>query len=167
MLAECGVSAVFSSPLLRARQTAQAIADASGVNVEIVEELTEVNVGLWEGKPWDVIERESSQAYHAFMADPANNPYLGGESIQNVQHRAQPALDRLGAANLGRAIAVVAHNVVNRAYIAHLMEISVGKYRGIPQSNCGVNLIRYRPSGAKLLTINTVAHLDEPHRQVT
>ena len=47
------------------------------------------------------------------------------------------------AANLGRRVAVVAHNTVNRAYLTHLLDIPLCSYRSIPQENCGVILIRY------------------------
>jgi broad specificity phosphatase PhoE len=63
--------------------------------------------------------------------------------------------------NLGRVIVVVAHNVVNRAYLAQLMGMPVARYRSIPQDNCGLTLIRYRKGRAKAVTINGVFHLDD------
>lgn len=162
MLARCGLGTVFSSPLLRARQTADAVATACRLQVEVIEDLIEVDVGLWEGRPWDEIERADSDAYRAFMADPAANPYLGGESLQSVQDRVVPALDRLARSQMGRIVAVVAHNVVNRAYLAHVMNMPLSDYRAIPQSNCGVNLIRYRSDRIKLVTVNAAIHLDTP-----
>jgi broad specificity phosphatase PhoE len=161
-LASCGRAGLCSSPLLRARQTAEAIGTAAGLPVEVVDELIEVDVGRWEGLAWDEIERADPEAYRAFMADPATHSYLGGESLQSVQQRVLPAFERLLARGLGRVLAVVAHNVVNRCYLAHLMNAPLGSFRYIPQDNCGVNLLRYRGGRVKPVTVNAVFHLDEP-----
>jgi len=153
------LDAVYSSPLLRARQTAEAIARPHGLSVETVDDLIEVDVGDWEGRPWDEIERTSPEAYRLFMADACINPYLGGESLGTVQARAVPAIGQLMAANTGRVIAAVAHNCVNRTYLAHLLDMPLAKYRSIPQDNCSINLIRHRNGRVKLVTVNAIMHL--------
>ena len=160
-LADVPVDGVYSSPLLRARQTAEAIAQPHGLAVEVVADLIEVDVGVWEGRAWDEIEKTDPEAYRAFMTDASVNPYLGGENLQTVLARAEPAFERLMQQSLGRLIVVVAHNVVNRAYLAQLMGVPVARYRSIPQDNCGLTLLRYRDGRAKVVTINGVFHLDE------
>ena len=60
-----------------------------------------------------------------------------------------------------RLITIVAHNVVNRAYLAQLMGMPLARYRSIPQDNCGVTLVRYRKARVKAVTINGVFHLGE------
>ncbi|MFH1920058.1 MAG: histidine phosphatase family protein [Planctomycetota bacterium] len=160
-LAARPLHAVYSSPLLRARQTAEAITEAQGLSVQVVDEFVEVDVGAWEGRSWEEIQQTDPQAYEAFMADATKNPYLGGETLQTVLDRALPAFQRLAAGNLGRQIAVVAHNVVNRAYLAHLMGVPVARYRSIPQDNCGLNLLRCRKDRVKVVTINGCFHLAE------
>jgi broad specificity phosphatase PhoE len=158
-LASRRVAAVYSSPLLRARQTAEAIAEHHGLAVQIIEGLIEADVGLWEGRTWEEIEKTDPEAYRAFRADAAVHPYLGGENLQTVLDRAAPALERIMAENLGRTVVAVAHNVVNRAYLAHLLKIPLGRYRDVPQDNGGLNLIRYRNGCARLVTVNGVGHL--------
>jgi len=159
LLGQGALDVVYTSPLLRARETADAIARPHGLSVQVVEDLIEVDVGDWEGRAWDEIERTDPEAYRLFMSDAAVNPYLGGENLSIVQARAIPAFQRLLADNLGRVIAAVAHNVVNRAYLAHLLDVPLAKYRRVPQDNCGVNLLRYRHGQVKLVTINAVGHL--------
>jgi broad specificity phosphatase PhoE len=158
-LAGYALDAVYSSPLLRARQTAEAIAKPHALCAQIVDDLIEVDVGVWEGRSWVEIEKTDPEAYRAFMADATVNPYLGGENLQTVLARAAPAFEQLMEQNLGRLIAVVAHNVVNRAYLARLIGMPVARYRSIPQDNCGVTLLRYRKGRATVVTINGVYHL--------
>ena len=161
LLAGRPIDVVFSSPLLRARQTAAAIARPHGLSVELVDDLIEVDVGQWEGRPWDEIEQTDREAYRLFMSDAGVHPYLGGENLNTVQARAVPALERLMAENLGRTVVAVAHNCVNRCCLAHLLNLPLAKYRSIPQDNCGVNLLRYRDGRGELVTLNAVSHLGE------
>ncbi len=123
-----------------------------------------MDVGCWEGLAWEDIERRDPEAYRLFMTDASIHPYLDGENLSAVQSRAIPAMAALMAANLGRRVAVVAHNTVNRAYLTHLLDIPLCSYRSIPQENCGVILIRYAGDEAKLITLNAVWHLLTPLR---
>lgn len=154
-----GIEAVFASPLLRARQTAEEIARPSGLPVSVVDGLIEVDVGLWEGMSWEDIEARDPQAFRLFMTDASIHPYLGGENLTMVLDRAAPTFTELMQSNVGRRIAVVSHNVVNRAYLTQLLGMPLNRYRSIPQENCGVNLIRYAAGVAKIVTINAVGHL--------
>lgn len=160
LLADCPIDAVYSSPLLRARQTAEPIARQHGLEVQVVEGLIEVDVGDWEGRAWDEIERTNPEAYRAFMTDATVHPYLGGETIQTVLDRTAPTIEKLLAENVGRTSVAVAHNVVNRAYLAGLLDVPLARYRSVPQDNCGVNVLRYRNGSVKVVTVNGVFHLD-------
>ncbi|MBN1589853.1 MAG: histidine phosphatase family protein [Pirellulales bacterium] len=158
-LASRRVDAVYSSPLRRAVETAQAIADRHDLPVEVIDGLIEVDVGEWEGLDWNAIMRADPDAYEAFMTDAGANPYLGGECLREVLDRTTPVLDGLLRDNLGRHVVVVAHNVVNRAYLTRLLGIPLAQYRSIPQDNCGLNVIRFRAGKASVMTINSVFHL--------
>ncbi len=158
-LAPVRVDRVYSSPLLRARQTAEAVAAPHGIAVEPVELLIEADVGEWEGMTWEEAERHAPEAYRAFVRDAGENPYLGGESLGQVRRRVVSAFERLLAENEGRVIAVVAHNVVNRCYLAELLGVPLANYRAVAQSNCGVNLIRHRNGQTRVVTLNAVFHL--------
>jgi phosphoserine phosphatase len=160
-LSSADLHTVFSSPLLRAQETAEAIAKPHGLEVQTVDDLIEADVGVWEGRSWSEIEKTDLEAYVAFMEDGAINPYLGGETIRTVQERSAPALERLLTENTGSSIAAIAHNVVNRAWLTQLLGLPVSEYRNVPQDNCGVNLIRYRKGKVKIVTINGVFHLEE------
>jgi broad specificity phosphatase PhoE len=153
------IDAVFASPLVRARQTAEAIAEPHGLPVQTVEDLTEIDVGQWEGLAWNEVERDYPEAYRLFMTDASIHGYLGGENLSVVQARVVPAFERLMAENVGRTIVAVAHNVVNRVYLAHLLTMPLAKYRSVPQDNCGITLLRRRAGEVKLVTINGVEHL--------
>jgi broad specificity phosphatase PhoE len=158
-LASWPIRAVYASPLRRAQETAAAIALPHRLAVIACPALTECDVGLWEGLTWQAIAAAHPADHARFIADPAAHPYLGGESLTDVRHRAQPALDALLAEHAGQAIVVVAHNVVNRAYLAGHLGLPLAAARGIAQANCGINVLRRREGQTKLLTVNSQFHL--------
>lgn len=160
LLAGAGLQAVFSSPMLRAQETAELIAARHGLPVVPVGDLIEVDVGDWEGLSWDAIERGWPDASRAFLADAGVHGYLGGENLQSVRDRVEPAFERLCQENLGRTIAVIAHNVVNRCYLTAVLGLPVSQYRVITQDNCGVSLLRFWDGKTKVVTLNAAFHLD-------
>lgn len=158
-LATYRLAAVYASPLLRAVETAAMIAAPHGVAVDPIEELVECDIGDWEGRSWGEIEQTDAEAYRLFHADAGTHGYLGGENLAQVLARVEPALDAILARHVGESVAVVAHNVVNRVWLAHLLGVPLSAARGIPQENCGINLIRYRTGTPKVWTVNSVSHL--------
>jgi broad specificity phosphatase PhoE len=158
-LSQQPIHAVFSSPLLRARQTAEAIARPHGLPVGLVEALTECDVGAWENRSWADIERSEPDAYRQFVGDPYRFGYRGGESLQQVDDRVLPALDELAQRHPGQRIVAVAHNVVNRVFLGKLLDVLPAKRREILQENCGLNVVEYCQGKARLVTLNAVFHL--------
>ncbi len=154
------IHAVYSSPLVRARETAEIIAEPRGFSVATVDALTEADVGRWEGRSWREIEENDREEYGRFVESPEKYGYSGGESLPQVQMRVVPAMRRLMEQNLGRQIVVVTHNVVNRMFWAHLLGLSVREARSLSQENCGISVVRLRGGKMKLLTMNSFFHLD-------
>src|SRR4051794_21689265 len=107
------LSAVFSSPLLRSRDTAAPVADARGVPVQIVEQLTEVGFGEWTGRSFQSLEEDSEWRRFNTIRTLVRPP--GGELMLDVQRRAVSALLDLAASNESATILVVSHGDVIRA----------------------------------------------------
>ncbi len=159
LLASQRLAAVYSSPLIRARQTAEIIAKPHDLAVQLVSAIEEVDVGQWEGRSWKEISRTEPDPYRQFIADSAQHGYLGGENMTQVLDRCAPALNALMRQHLGEEIAVSAHNVVNRVYLASLLGVPISRAREINQDNCGVNIIRFRRDEVKVLSLNSAFHL--------
>lgn len=153
------LAAVYSSPLVRARETAEEIARPHKLPVETVAALTECDIGRWEGRSWDQVRQDDAEAYRLFIEDASQHPYAGGENLSQVNARVAPAILEICGRHIGRPVAIAAHNVVNRALVAHVLEIPLKHARRIPQENCGVNVLRFREGKLSVLTINAVEHL--------
>jgi broad specificity phosphatase PhoE len=154
---------LYSSAMLRARQTAESIARELSVTPTIVVDLHECDVGVWEGLDWQTIRERYPEEHRRFVENPAETPYYGGESYGEVLRRVEPAITRLLDAHAGQCIAIVAHNVVNRVYLAKLAGIDLRLAPKIAQANGGVNLICRRAGQTELVTLNALFHLVASH----
>lgn len=159
-LAEYPLARFYSSPLRRALETAEIVASRHGAQVEPVAALAECDVGNWEGLSWEEIERDDPQGYRLFREAPERYGYAGGENLAQLLDRIVPALEAIMQRHLGQSVLAVTHNVINRSYLAHLLGLPLAQARGIPQHNCGLNVIRWRDGHAKPLSINSIMHLD-------
>lgn len=94
---------LFSSPLGRARDTAQAVADALGMTVSFDERLAEINCGEWEGRTWaEVIGNREANSRHWIFDAP------GGETHDEVQLRIEDFLASLPP-EPERRVVIVSH----------------------------------------------------------
>jgi broad specificity phosphatase PhoE len=126
---------VLSSPALRCRQTAAAIAAALDVEesrMEVEAGLIEIDYGAWDGLSPEECRRRDPELRSAWEADPFVTRCPEGESGRDVADRAFGALgpvEEWVAADRARCAIVVAHNHVNRLRLCHLLGWPMREYR--------------------------------------
>ena len=160
-LADRPLDAVISSPMKRARETADAIAQPHQIKASVLDNISECDVGRWEGRDWDSIMQDDAEAYSRFIDDPGIHGYPDGESYQDVLDRVGTPIDDLLATHRGQTVALIAHNIVNRVYLARLMNWPISRAREIRQDNTGINVIRGRDDEITLMSFNVRFHLDD------
>ena len=160
-LREVEFSAIYASPMIRAQQTASLCAVPRQMEVRAVESLKECSVGRWQGLSWDEIRTRDPDEVQRFLANPARERHPGGESYEDVLARVAPALNDILAAHSGQNVLVVAHNMVNRAYLANMLGIDLSHARRIRQTNCCVNVIHRSAELTDVVTVNSIWHLIE------
>ncbi|TWT87726.1 Phosphoserine phosphatase 1 [Pseudobythopirellula maris] len=158
-LAARPLAKIYSSPLARALETANAIAAPHGLEPVVAPELIEVDVGDWEGLSWGEIQRDDAKRYAEFMDAEGDHGYPGGERMSEVLGRVEPALAAIMERHVGEEIVVVAHSVVNRLYLAKLLGAPIGHRYRLQQLNCAINTLRCRDGKAKVVTLNASLHL--------
>jgi broad specificity phosphatase PhoE len=149
----------YSSPLLRAMQTATIVAAPHGLAPEPLEALTECDVGRWEGLDWQTVRYLDAEGYQRFHANPAAFGYPGGESFRDVYERVAPALDQLLRQHAGESILVVGHHVVNRTYLASLLGLTPDQARQVILDNCGISVVLREADRTTVHTLNAAFHL--------
>jgi broad specificity phosphatase PhoE len=158
-LADSRIDVCYSSPLLRAVQTATIVAAPHGLAPTSLDAVNECDVGRWEGLDWQTIRYLDAEAHRAFMADPAEHGYPGGESFADVHRRVAPALGQLLEQHAGATILVVAHHVVNRTYLAGLLGLPPGQARQVVLDNCGISVVVREDGRTTVRTLNAAFHL--------
>jgi probable phosphoglycerate mutase len=125
-LAGKSIDAVITSPLMRARDTGQAIAEAAGVGLAIDERLTEVDYGPFEGLDRDGARSRFGEAYEGWRADPFGAPVPGMEPLPDALARARAATaDALAAYEHP---VIVGHQGILRIVLLALGEIAPEDY---------------------------------------
>jgi broad specificity phosphatase PhoE len=159
ILAVQRIDACYCSPLRRAAQTASIICAPHGIEPIALDELTECDVGRWEGLSWDEIHQHYPEESALFMANPAQHGYPGGESFGDVYGRVATAMETLLASHEGETLIVVAHHVVNRTYLAGLLGLSPDRARQVTLANCSISLVVQESGQTELRTLNSLFHL--------
>ena len=158
-LARRSIDHCYTSPMLRAVQTAAIVAAPHGLSPTPLEELNECDVGRWEGLDWPTVRYLDADGYQRFDADPAAFGYPGGESFGTVHDRVVPAIESLLERHHGEAILVVAHHVVNRTFLAGLMGLAPGQARQVSLDNCGISVVVRDGDATTVATLNAASHL--------
>lgn len=104
-------SAIYSSDLLRSRQTAELIAECLGLPVTLEPRLREMNLGAWEGMLSEEIKAKFSRELAERVRDPLNMRAPQGESPRAVAERVIPAMVEIGAKHLEKSVLIVAHGI--------------------------------------------------------
>jgi probable phosphoglycerate mutase len=103
-----GLDVIVTSPLRRARRTAEAVAEASGAPLVVDDDLVEADFGAWEGLSFAEASAKSPEEMKAWLASADAAP-PGGESFADVARRVLRALDRLLEAYPERTLVLVSH----------------------------------------------------------
>ncbi len=160
------VAAVYSSPILRARQTAEAVAEIAGLPLLIDAALREVD--LTSARPdigAEVVPEERVRRLRAYLREIEAQALRVGvwsaipgvESSAQVRERITGALRNIAARHPGRRVAVVSHNGAINAAIAALLGLDRDFF--FPAANASLSLIRLHGERGLVVTINDHAHL--------
>ena len=122
---------VATSPVRRARETAQASADAVGVALQVVPGLREVTFGVAEGHTLSELASVDATMVDAFRADPVQSPFPGAEAPEAAAERGAAALRTLAAEHPVSTVLVVAHNTLLRLALCELIGIPISRYRQV------------------------------------
>lgn len=153
-LAELPLTALYSSPLERTRDTADATAAVTGLPVIEEPGLLELDVGHWTGEKLSDLAKKPE--WNAVQHEPASFTFPGGESFQNMLDRMVDALTRLRTNHPGGTVVCFSHADPIRAALAHEMGTPLNTFQRLSVGPCSVSAIAY-PAGHDpvVLTVNS------------
>ena len=149
---------LFSSPLVRARATADALAERVGVAPEVIEALVEQDQGVLEGLPAQELATRHAALLAAWREDPGTVTLPGGEAMAAVQARGLAALDALVARTEGTLV-VVTHQIWMSAVLCGIVGDPLARWRAWSHRNTAWCELAAGEAGA----LRVVAHDVAPH----
>lgn len=168
----CAISSVYCSVLKRARQTAEILvsgARAAGRSLPLypMEELREVDFGLWEGKTWEEIRQAYPEDYAGWEKNPTAVTPTGGERREDCRVRTRAAVERI-LNEAGGDAAIVAHGGILVYVIDYLLRNQTKKQEIIVR-NASISVIEYdqKTELGRLLVLNDTAHLAPVAGEIT
>jgi probable phosphoglycerate mutase len=155
-----GADVLIASPLKRTRQTAEAIARTTGLEIIFDESWYELSFGDWDGKSIEEVKAEDPDAYQAWLNSTAYAPG-GGESYDEASVRIEEALEKLVAEYPGKKVIVVTHNGVIKTAIKLAMGAPAEAVFHVDATPCSISSISIWPSDGlrAVRSVNERGHL--------
>ncbi len=149
---EAGVAGVFSSPRLRARQTAERIAAAMGCIVEDEARLDEVDFGAWSGCRFAALDGDPGWSEWNGLRSLAGAP--GGETMLQVQARAVGFVQHLRQRGSDAGFVLVSHADVIRSILAYVLGMPIELMQRIEVSPAGRSVVVLEGGDVRVESLN-------------
>lgn len=180
-LSEMAFDAIYSSPLRRAKDTAELILSklkqAPAAPLQTLENLKEINLALWEGVLFKDIEQKYPEEYEQWKNRPHELKMVlpGPDASQDYfpvlelfARAKQFWLDFLPA-HADKTVLLIAHSGINRALISTAIGLEPTSYQAVHQSNCGISVLNFAGElgdPVQIESLNQTAHLGAPIPEV-
>jgi probable phosphoglycerate mutase len=158
--ASLDLAAVYVSPKLRARQTAEPVVRACKLEPVIEEGLREIAYGAWEGRKESDIKVSDPAAFAAWTQDPALVAPPGGESAFAIAARALPCLVRARQEHPSGHVMFVSHKATVRIIVCALLGVPLGRFRDrVACPTASITTFEFGERGAMLVRLADTRHL--------
>ena len=151
------IAGIYASPLERCVETAEAIAQGRGMDVQRVPALEEVGYGRWTGRPLAQLAR--TKLWKRLHQAPSTITFPEGESLAEVQRRSMAALEEIVASHPRATVAVVTHADVIRLVLAQVAGVHLDLYQRLTVSPASVSAVSIGDQGPRVLLVNDTGTL--------
>lgn len=148
------VSAVYASPVDRARETATPIARARSLPLRIERYVAEIDVGEWTGASLARLRRRPE--WEIVQRHPSGFRFPGGESFMEVQARMLEAITRLVERHRGGTIVVVSHADPIKTLLAHALGVPLDLFQRLVVAPASITVMVWRRDAPLVLTLNSI-----------
>ena len=152
-------TAVYSSPLSRATETAEAIAGHFDLPVQVHPGLADIDYGQWQGLSPEIARQRWPEEIDAWYHRPNQARIPGGETLDELRQRAMATLNELATRHPGQTIVLVGHTVINRIILLGVLGLGNERFWHLRQDTCAVNVIEVEAGDYTLASMNDTCHL--------
>jgi len=151
--------AIYSSPLLRAVRTAEAVAWHFDLRVEVHPGLIDIDYGEWQGLTPAEAKERWPEVVDAWYNAPHTAHIPGGETLDDLRARGLKTVNELSMLHRGQTIALVSHTVVNRIILLGVLGLGNDRFWRLRQDTCALNVFEVEGSVFTLVSLNDTNHL--------
>ncbi|MBI3000023.1 MAG: histidine phosphatase family protein [Deltaproteobacteria bacterium] len=159
-LREAKFSALYSSDLGRAYETARIISNATGHGIVVDGRLRERNLGIFQGLRTDEIQKSYPEEYRLHKSIGADYVIPAGESLRQQVERNVSCLEEIAQERAGESIVVVTHGGVLGGLFRHTLCLPFETPRRFESTNGSINIFVYEKPHWVLQTWGDISHLD-------
>lgn len=153
------VAAIYSSPLRRARETAEEIARFHGLEVVTEDGLKEVDAGELDGLTFKEMMERYGDFLKEWLKDDPSLKMPGGESIAELQQRTWPAVGRMVRDHPDGVVILVSHAFAILSIICKAIGLSLSHFRRLRLSTASISILNFGERGTSLALFNDTCHL--------
>ena len=146
--------ALYSSPLMRAVTTAEAIRGVTGLSIQLLDGLREMNYGGWEGRRFLDVRRDDQETFRQWTSDPSF-PSPGGESHNQVLERVKAAIESVSGA---KRPVLVSHGTAIRIATTSLLDAPLSLLKRLAVDNASISIFEWRGDRCVLKLWNDTTH---------
>lgn len=155
-----GIGLLFTSPLARARETAEIIGRIIGVESRVDEAFNNISLGKWQGVPKNDIKRDYPDLWGLWISEPERLTIPGGETVEQVRQRSFEGLLRV-IGEQQSDFGIVTHRSVVKTLAASMLGVRPPYFWKFYIDNAAYSVFEYGETGFTLLSWNNNAHLTE------
>lgn len=153
------IAAIYTSPLKRAVETANTMSKHTGVPVQILGGLIDIDYGGWQGiSPEEAVKRDS-ELYTKWIEHPHEVRFPDGESLGDVRARAVASVAGLASKHNNETVVLVSHKVVGQVLICALLGLDDSHFWQIEQDVGAMSIFEMRDAATTIILLNDTCHL--------
>ena len=161
------IDSIYTSPFIRAVETAQAVALSKGLTVKPDPAFIDMDYGEWQGLPLEEVKIKYPDLYRLWQERPQEVTFPGGENLARVRARAWEGFERVAQGNPGRIVLVVSHRVVTKVLICAALGLDDSHFWQIKQDTTAVNCFEYTGKNFITSLINDTCHMKAIHFNIS
>ncbi len=151
---------VYTSPLHRCVTTGQLIAEDCHVPTCVLDDLKDIDYGVWQGKTHEEVRDASPLEYERWRHSPHLMRFPAGESLQQLAARVADGLRFAIQHHPSDTIVIVGHDNSNRALLLQALDLSLSAFWRITQDPCAISeFVIHDDNRLTVLRMNETAHL--------
>lgn len=158
-LKDTPVEAIYSSPLCRAFETAQAVNEFHNIEITTMKGLQEMDVGITDGLYYPDLETKYPEFFKTWTLDAASARFPEGESLPELQDRVWACVQSIIARNHHGSVVVASHFFALLTLLCKILDLDLSDFRRLNISVASISIIEFSGNRTRLTAFNETCHL--------